>query len=534
MTQTRKALSWTAVAALLAAPWLVLAEEKTEEKISPYKQELLEKEKEYEALVERLRKEAPKYASLQFPQPKGPEEVTEVVLTDEKTALVQYLVGDKIAVAFVLQRPKVSADGKEEVPNLSVVKLDQEKVVAAARAFHAAISNPLSLDYREKGRALYDLVFAPVEGFLSGKTNLFLVPDGPLFYVPFEALTDQSGKYLIDRFSFTYAPSSSVLVEILEEQRQKRAQAASGTKRALLGVGDPIFSLAELQAPGEAPAERGAAPAEPEKAEEGEAEGEEGEGDGLDSLLSGELLTTRSLYEGRGYEFARLPYTGVEVQEIASLYSKSADVLLRDAAREEAIKQKDLTKYRIIHFATHGVVDEDFPQRSGVVLSLVNPDGTKDEDGEDGFLQMSEIFNLRLDADLVTLSACQTGLGKNVRGEGMVGIQRAFLYAGTPSVLVSLWNVNDLTTAHLMRAFYGNLDKGMNKTEALRKARRDMAAKQIDIGPLKARLSEREAAEAKERGFGEIVPMKTAKKGMRVDASHPYFWAAFVLVGSPD
>ena len=124
------------------------------------------------------------------------------------------------------------------------------------------------------------------------------------------------------------------------------------------------------------------------------------------------------------------------------------------------------------------------------------------------------------DADLVTLSACQAGLGETVRGEGMAGLTRAFLHAGAPSVLVSLWSVNELTTAHLMKEFYTRLREGLSKAEALRGARSAMAGKKTDLGPL-------------ERGGGK-ADAPPAKSDRRLDASHPFYWAAFVLAGSPD
>jgi CHAT domain-containing protein len=158
-------------------------------------------------------------------------------------------------------------------------------------------------------------------------------------------------------------------------------------------------------------------------------------------------------------------------------------------ATEAALKREKLADYKRIHFATHSVIDEEVPAMSGVVLSLVNAGD------EDGVLRMNEIFNLNLDADLVVLSACQTGLGKLKRGEGMVGLTRAFMYAGSPRVVVSLWQVNDLATPQFMKAFYRRLTRGDTTTAALRRAKLAMLRSDIPA------------------------------------YHHPYFWAPFVLVG---
>ena len=158
-------------------------------------------------------------------------------------------------------------------------------------------------------------------------------------------------------------------------------------------------------------------------------------------------------------------------------------------ASESALKHERLTAYRRLHLAAHAVLDEEFPARSGIVLSA------KDPGGEDGILRAGEIFNLEMDADLVVLSACKTGLGKTVRGEGMVGLTRAFLYAGARRVVVSLWEVNDLAVPDLMVEFYRGLREGLAPADALRRAK--------------------------------VSFLKSDTAGYR----HPYYWAGFVVVG---
>ncbi len=205
-----------------------------------------------------------------------------------------------------------------------------------------------------------------------------------------------------------------------------------------------------------------------------------------------------------------LPHSRREVQQIARLYPAAEVVLhLGSEAREERVKSGEAERARYVHFAAHGVLNENKPEYSGIVLTLAatapTPAGEsarpserekateRSEPVEDGLLQVYEVFNLKLNAELAVLSACETGLGKEVRGEGMVGLTRAFLYAGAEAVAVSLWKVADPATAELMVRFYRHLKAGMKKAEALRQARLEM--------------------------FGQAQYV------------HPYYWAAFVLVG---
>jgi CHAT domain-containing protein len=189
-------------------------------------------------------------------------------------------------------------------------------------------------------------------------------------------------------------------------------------------------------------------------------------------------------------KYPRLDFSRKEIETIAAFFNAgSSDICLRNNATEENFKlKKDLDKFNYIHFATHGLINEEKPDLSALVLT------SNRGSGEDGLLQATEIFKLKLNADLVVLSACQTGLGKLVRGEGMVGLTRAFMYAGTPSVVVSLWSVSDMSTAALMGEFYKNLIKNkLSKTASLRNA--------------------------------QLALINDPKY------AHPFFWAPFVLIG---
>jgi CHAT domain-containing protein len=195
----------------------------------------------------------------------------------------------------------------------------------------------------------------------------------------------------------------------------------------------------------------------------------------------------RELYLDQGFDFSPLPHSEEEVLGISSYFPReSRDVYLKDNAKEEVFKRISLKDYRIVHFACHGFLSEEYPFRSALVLSL-------DEDpAEDGFVQVRELYNIRLRADLVVLSACQTGRGRMERGEGLLGLPRIFFYTGAKSVISTLWRINDESTAVFMNWFYRYLSEGKDKAQALRLAKLRM---------LDSRYS------------------------------HPFYWASFILNG---
>jgi CHAT domain-containing protein len=210
-----------------------------------------------------------------------------------------------------------------------------------------------------------------------------------------------------------------------------------------------------------------------------------------------------------------LQFAGIEAKEIKNLYPESTIYLEKEATEERA---KTLSPQNdIIHFASHAELNENDPLSSAVLLAK--------SDKEDGRLEVREIFGMDLKASLVVLSACETGLGRLSSGDELVGLTRAFIYAGTPSVVASLWNVEDSSTAQLMASFYKNL-KTMSKVEALRQAQLQLIRGQVNSDLLAG------------RGIGgvgrldEAPPPKTsAPEFGSVSTSHPYFWAPFILVG---
>ena len=395
-----------------------------------------------------MRRANPRYASVKYPKPLKPADIAKTLLKPD-SALIEFVLGEKQSFAWVIRPGKITtvtlpAGSKLEAPILQYRAALTDKVSSLNVAEATAKVNAL-------GQQLYQQLLQPLEPHLNGVRELIFVPDSALVYVPFETLSrvtaTKKSEYLLERFAVSYAPSASALAAL-----KAAAPATSNKASGVIAFGDPIYA-------------------------------EETTGSKTSAPVS-------SLTAARAFDLRNLPNTRREVTEIAALFPRTEQqTYLGTDAREQNVKAASLDKYRYVHFAAHGLVDENYPARSGIVLTA------ETNSKEDGVLQMTEVMRLKLNADLVTLSACSTGLGKLLNGEGMIGLTRAFLYAGANSVVVSLWNVNDMATASLMKSFYKHLQQGMNKDEALRQAKLAML------------------------------------KGPQRAWQHPYFWAAFVLVG---
>ena len=398
-----------------------------------------------------LRHDNPRYASLRHAELVSTERVQKELL-DSDSALVEFMLGDKHSYALVLSRTNVSA---VQLP----ARKDIEDQVASYRKLlnHRVSALTVKTDLAEYTAAslkLYRTIFEPLEQSLGGSRKLIIAPDGALAYLPFETLSSSNNnrrQLLLERFQITYVPSASALATLSARTREKTV-----TRKGLIAFGDPLYNT-DINSP-----KTGGDPTQ-----------------GVDPH-----------HQERGFEFTQLPYTRYEVESISKLFpNDQSKVYLGVNANEEAVKTANLDQYRYLHFATHALVDDRVPGRSGIVLSLTN------NGKEDGILQVGEIMRLRLNAEQVTLSACSTALGRFFEGEGIVGLTRGFLYAGADSVVVSLWNVSDTATAELMRAFYTNLNRGLPRGEALRQAKLKMV------------------------------------RARNLEWTHPYFWAPFVLVG---
>ncbi|HYE75780.1 MAG TPA: CHAT domain-containing protein, partial [Blastocatellia bacterium] len=418
------------------------------------KRQLRVAENDLESFQLELRRINPRYATIKYPQPIKPEQIADEIL-DSETAIIEFVLSDQRSVGWIIKKDRIDAvvlPARKEIESL----IAEYREAFSGRVYSLTAGQAIA-KVKAQSRVLYEKVFHPFEPYLANTKKLIIIPDGSLNYLPFETLTSeekasannhQRSSYLIERFAISYAPSITALAR-LNSINGKRATKAIG----FIAFGDPQYTSFAAE--------------------------------GKESIP----LVKRS---EQGFEFRQLPWTRTEVNDVAGLFpATERKVFIGTEAKEENAKSETLAGYRYIHFAAHGMIDEDFPARSGIALTA------DAESKDDGILQMNEVMRLKLNADLVTLSACRTGLGKVMNGEGIVGLTRSFLYAGADSLLVSLWNVNDVATALLMKSFYANLQRGMSKSEALRQAKLELLSNQ--------------------------------KRAWR----HPYFWAAFVLVGLP-
>lgn len=422
-------------------------------KPSDLEKELDKLQTDFDELENQIRTASPRYASLTSTQPLSLPEIQQKVL-DDKTVLLEYSLGvdssylfgvtqsglslfklppkaevNKLATDFraqlippKLQRRLVGIDVAEDQRGLGLAQGPAENVEA-----FAAASN-----------ALYKAVIEPAAGLI-GEKRLLVVADGALNYVPFEALVKTregadyaSLNYLIKSNEIVYAPSASVIAAI----RAGTPAASSGG--AVLVIADPIFNADDARLKGMRVAQTS------------------GESRGLGLALESAVKDVAgsadvpSASSGH-FRLARLLGTRAEAEEIANIARTGGakpEVWIDLGANEENVQNRDVTSFRVVHIATHGLLNVERPQFTGVVLSLVG------NTTADGFLRTDEIFNLKMGAPLVMLSACETGLGKEKRGEGVIGLTRAFMYAGAPTVGVSLWSVADKSTAELMTDFY--------------------------------------------------------------------------------
>ena len=468
-----------------------ISDEELKKKPSELDAELEKLQTEYEEIENQIRTASPRYASLTSNKPLTLAEVQQQVL-DDQTVLVEYALQPESSYLWVVS--KGSANLLKLAPRSAVEKLATDlraqlipsklqrrivgiDVVEADRGIGISASAPEeAAGFITASNALYKAVLEPAGAAIADK-RLLIVADGALNYIPFEVLlkTADSGDfsslgYLVKTNEIVYSPSASV-VGAIKQQRTKN------TSRAMLIIADPVFNSNDARARKTAVSTTDA----------------EVRGLGIQSALA-DVAGDNSApaVKMEGLPLARLAGTRLEADQISKLAKSSGgetDVWLDLDANEDNLATRDISKYRIIHVATHGLLNAERPQFTGVVLSLV---GNK---SHDGFLRTDEVFNLHLGGPLVVLSACETGLGKEKRGEGVMGLTRAFMYAGAPTVGVSLWSVADRSTAELMTDFY----------------RRFLSANE---GSSAASLR------------GAQLAMITGKK-----YSAPFYWAPFVLVG---
>jgi CHAT domain-containing protein/Flp pilus assembly protein TadD len=376
---------------------------------------------------------------------------TQALLPEQGTALVEFWLGEQRSFVWVVS--KTGCRGFALPPRAAIE--------AAARRVYQALNtrNPGVADLQHSTAEL-SAMLAPALEAAAGARQWWIVADGALEYVPFAALPNlRSSAPLAVRHEIVELPSASALAEVRQETDGRRP-----APEEVAVFADPVFRADDERVSG-APA---AAPAQADE------------------------TFTRAVEESGLGSLPRLHFSREEARTIARLApARQRWIALDFDASRAAVEKPDLGLYRIVHFATHGLIDSRHPELSGIVFSMVDRAGRP----QDGFLRLHEIYNLKLNADLVVLSACQTALGESVRSEGMIGLTRGFMYAGAPQVLASLWSVQDRAAAEFMRRFYDALLR---------------------------------------RGLAAPAALQSAQLSMLNDSrwSSPYYWSAFVLQGA--
>jgi CHAT domain-containing protein len=394
-------------------------------------------EEQIEVLKRKIRLSSPAYADLKYPQIITLEQTQESML-DNKTAFFEYNLGQDSSYAFVITKRKFNIF---PLPPANKIK---KQVVEYLKA----ITNKENHDFR-LGYELFTLLVLP--GLDENIQNLVFIPDDILHYLPFETLLSRKEKrrWLVEDFKIAYTPSITSLREIIQHE----GLSAAKPKKDLLAFGDPFF--------------------------------------GSDEETGSARDASKIISSAGTFNISRLEYSGLEIEKIASHFKKTkTDTFRRKEASEERLKNLNLSDYKVLHFATHCLIDDRKPDRSSIVFSIGSAAA------EDEILQTREVFNLKLNSDLITLSSCQTGLGQFIKGEGIEGLSRAFFYAGASSTLISLWAVQDQATSQFMERYYFHLRSSNSIMDALHKTKLEM----IDSGML----------------------------------SHPYYWAGFIITGNSD
>jgi CHAT domain-containing protein len=378
---------------------------------------------------------------------------TQTRILNDETSLVEFVLGNERSYVWVVTKTTSASftlpDRREieaAAKRLYQVFVDHQLIngesteARAAREARAAAALPGEV------ATLSQLLLAPLAGKLSTR-RLLIVADGALQYIPFQVLIDpDSHEPLIKHHEIVNQPSASTLALVLSETSARETAA-----NLVAVLADPVFEISDPRVKRDAAAVLGQ-PAEM-------------------------LAVRRALRDigvtPDGLHIPRLLASGREADEIMALapVRSSLKAVGFDANRARVFSA-DLATYRIVHIATHGIINNERPEDSGIVLSLFDQQGHE----QDGFLRLNDIYNLKLPADLVVLSACSTALGKDIRGEGLVGITRGFMYAGAAAVVGSLWKVDDEATAELMKHFYAALfTKGLPPAAALRDAQLELA-----------------------------------------------------------
>ena len=418
--------------------------------------ELSRLEADYKDVVETIRASHPAYDRMMRPVAWSLQRIQQETILDDQTALLEFSLGSEKSYVWAVTRDSIKSF---ELPPQAYIE------EAARKVYNLLAHQPIVQTHKELAEASHTLsamILSPVAAELN-KSRLIVVADGVLNYIPFQILPSPSANNepLVARHEIINAPSASILGEI--HQLAARRQRAP---RLLAAFGDPVFASDH-------------------------AKRQDSDGPLIASSSEDDprWKSTQRDVNPNGDE-SRLFYAKRELNNIREAAGGDASIASEYDATRERFLSTDFTQYTLLHFATHGYLNPKRPESSGFLLSTVDRDGKQ----LDGFVGLGEIYDLRAPVALVVLSACQTALGKDVRGEGLVGLTRGFMYAGASSVVASLWKVDDEATSELMRHFYSNLlQKRMPAAAALREAQNTIR--------------------------------------QQPEWSAPYFWAAFTIQG---
>ncbi len=402
------------------------------EQITEITEEIIRLNTEIQSLQTRIRRENPQYSALTEGKTISAEEIPK--LLDDKTVLLEYKLGEKRSFVWVVGQNSL------EIFQLPPRREIEEK---ARRFYDLIVENNKENQTKilELSKELSSILISPAASRITAK-RIVIVADGFLQYLPFPALQKPGfpDNVLADENEIIILPSVSVLAQLRENTDKIKPQ-----NKTIAIFADPVFDLQDSRIFGK---------------------------NNPDNLKPDSELTEIKRDFKFGENLPRLLFSRQEARNISNFLNKNEAVIKMDfEASVKNLETTNLSQYKILHFATHGFLNTSRPEFSGLVFSLFDKNGQP----QDGFLSLNDVYNLELSSDLVVLSACQTALGKDVRGEGLIGLSRGFLYAGSKKVIASLWKVDDAATAEFMKFFYKNhLEKKLPASTALHRAKLEM------------------------------------------------------------
>jgi CHAT domain-containing protein len=431
----------------------LLGQKDRAEQVATVEKELKGLLSDYQDVRARIRTTNPHYAALTQPQPLKLQDVQQQVL-DNDSLLLEYALGDDHSYLWAVTASSIE----------SFTLPKRAEIEAAAKRTYELLTTGHKREFQRQTElalsGVSQMLLGPVSRQLA-KKRLVIVSDGALQYIPFGALPEPgvaTSQPLVVEHEIVNLPSASVLA-ILRRETAGRKPAT----QAVAMLSDPVFEADDPRVRRDINlAQVTAKPAN-------------------DSAGLAQRELTRSATDSGLGRFERLRFSRKEADSIEALASAGQVMKAVDfRASKATATSTEFGQYRIVHFATHGLINSQHPELSGIVLSLVDEQGRS----QDGFLRAHEIYNLKLGADLVVLSACQTALGKEVKGEGLMSLTRGFMYAGAPRVVASLWDVKDEAAAELMKPFYHRMLKAnLHPAAALRVAQISMWKEQRWVSP---------------------------------------------------